>query len=161
MRCNKVQSRHLWDDRDRKLMGLTFAGLSEIPQLPDELQWKLFPMFLSCWGWILICLIPQPASKHPGLLTFYSQGPKIYGALSLNYSNIRYYICWISNLAILSNSYNSTLVVPHCACVCSIRWYHGSLSRSEAESLLTLCKECSYLVRNSQTNRLDYSLSLR
>uniref|UniRef100_A0A3B5A6X5 SH2 domain-containing adapter protein D-like n=1 Tax=Stegastes partitus TaxID=144197 RepID=A0A3B5A6X5_9TELE len=40
-------------------------------------------------------------------------------------------------------------------------WYHGSLSRSEAESLLTLCKECSYLVRNSQTNRSDYSLSLR
>ncbi|KAM7410008.1 hypothetical protein PAMA_001466 [Pampus argenteus] len=40
-------------------------------------------------------------------------------------------------------------------------WYHGSLSRSEAESLLTLCKECSYLVRNSQTNRCDYSLSLR
>ncbi|XP_068591050.1 SH2 domain-containing adapter protein F-like isoform X2 [Cebidichthys violaceus] len=40
-------------------------------------------------------------------------------------------------------------------------WYHGSLSRSEAESLLTLCKECSYLVRNSQTNRTDYTLSLR
>ncbi|XP_043079230.1 src homology 2 domain containing transforming protein D, b isoform X3 [Puntigrus tetrazona] len=40
-------------------------------------------------------------------------------------------------------------------------WYHGSLSRSEAESLLTLCKECSYLVRNSETSRLDYSLSLR
>nr|XP_020462679.1 SH2 domain-containing adapter protein D-like isoform X2 [Monopterus albus] len=40
-------------------------------------------------------------------------------------------------------------------------WYHGSLSRSEAESLLTLCKECSYLVRNSQSNRSDYSLSLR
>lgn len=43
----------------------------------------------------------------------------------------------------------------------SFRWYHGSLSRSEAESLLTLCKECSYLVRNSETSRLDYSLSLR
>lgn len=41
------------------------------------------------------------------------------------------------------------------------RWYHGSLSRSEAESLLTLCKESSYLVRNSQTCRNDYSLSLR
>ncbi|XP_038854616.1 src homology 2 domain containing transforming protein D, b [Salvelinus namaycush] len=40
-------------------------------------------------------------------------------------------------------------------------WYHGALSRSEAESLLTLCKECSYLVRNSQTSRNDYSLSLR
>ncbi|XP_037530609.1 src homology 2 domain containing transforming protein D, b [Nematolebias whitei] len=42
-----------------------------------------------------------------------------------------------------------------------VSWYHGSLSRSEAESLLTLCKECSYLVRNSQTNRSDYTLSLR
>ncbi|XP_047231715.1 src homology 2 domain containing transforming protein D, b isoform X2 [Girardinichthys multiradiatus] len=40
-------------------------------------------------------------------------------------------------------------------------WYHGSLSRSEAESLLTLCKECSYLVRNSQNNRSNFSLSLR
>ncbi|KAM4542561.1 SH2 domain-containing adapter protein F-like isoform 2-T2 [Odontesthes bonariensis] len=40
-------------------------------------------------------------------------------------------------------------------------WYHGALSRSEAESLLTLCKENSYLVRNSQTCRNDYSLSLR
>nr|XP_015221172.1 PREDICTED: SH2 domain-containing adapter protein D isoform X1 [Lepisosteus oculatus] len=40
-------------------------------------------------------------------------------------------------------------------------WYHGAISRSEAEALLTLCKECSYLVRNSQTCRADYSLSLR
>ncbi|XP_056127679.1 src homology 2 domain containing transforming protein D, a [Rhinichthys klamathensis goyatoka] len=40
-------------------------------------------------------------------------------------------------------------------------WYHGALTRSEAESLLTLCKECSYLVRKSQTIRNDYSLSLR
>ncbi|XP_029316700.1 src homology 2 domain containing transforming protein D, a [Cottoperca gobio] len=40
-------------------------------------------------------------------------------------------------------------------------WYHGALSRSEAESLLTLCKESSYLVRNSQTCRNNYSLSLR
>ncbi|XP_055020760.1 src homology 2 domain containing transforming protein D, b [Boleophthalmus pectinirostris] len=40
-------------------------------------------------------------------------------------------------------------------------WYHGSLSRSDAEALLTLCKECSYLVRTSQTNHTDYSLSLR
>ncbi|XP_062252195.1 src homology 2 domain containing transforming protein D, b [Platichthys flesus] len=40
-------------------------------------------------------------------------------------------------------------------------WYHGSLSRSEAESLLMLCKECSYLVRNSQATRSDFSLSLR
>ncbi|XP_063048523.1 SH2 domain-containing adapter protein F-like, partial [Engraulis encrasicolus] len=40
-------------------------------------------------------------------------------------------------------------------------WYHGTLTRSDAESLLTLCKECSYLVRNSQSSRMDYSLSIR
>uniref|UniRef100_A0A3B5MGV7 SH2 domain-containing protein n=1 Tax=Xiphophorus couchianus TaxID=32473 RepID=A0A3B5MGV7_9TELE len=40
-------------------------------------------------------------------------------------------------------------------------WYHGALSRSEAESLLTLCKESSYLVRKSQTCQNDFSLSLR
>lgn len=40
-------------------------------------------------------------------------------------------------------------------------WYHGALSRCEAESLLTLCKESSYLVRNSQGCPTDYSLSLR
>lgn len=40
-------------------------------------------------------------------------------------------------------------------------WYHGTLSRSEAETLLTLCKESSYLVRTSQTSKSDYSLSLR
>lgn len=51
-------------------------------------------------------------------------------------------------------------VAAACMFVC-YRWYHGALTRSEAESLLTLCKECSYLVRNSQTSRNDYSLSLR
>ncbi|XP_058472323.1 SH2 domain-containing adapter protein F-like [Solea solea] len=40
-------------------------------------------------------------------------------------------------------------------------WYHGALSRSEAETLLTLCKENSYLVRKSQSCHDDYSLSLR
>ncbi|KAG5851311.1 hypothetical protein ANANG_G00091790 [Anguilla anguilla] len=40
-------------------------------------------------------------------------------------------------------------------------WYHGALPRADAEALLTLCKECSYLVRSSQTSRTDYSLSLR
>uniref|UniRef100_A0A3Q3E2R2 Src homology 2 domain containing transforming protein D n=1 Tax=Hippocampus comes TaxID=109280 RepID=A0A3Q3E2R2_HIPCM len=40
-------------------------------------------------------------------------------------------------------------------------WYHGALNRSEAETLLTLCKESSYLVRNSQTSCNDFSLSLR
>ncbi|KAJ1205492.1 hypothetical protein NDU88_000926 [Pleurodeles waltl] len=39
-------------------------------------------------------------------------------------------------------------------------WYHGAISRTDAENLLRLCKECSYLVRNSQTSKHDYSLSL-
>lgn len=40
-------------------------------------------------------------------------------------------------------------------------WYHGAISRTDAENLLRLCKECSYLVRNSQTSKHDYSLSLK
>ncbi|XP_030050302.1 SH2 domain-containing adapter protein B [Microcaecilia unicolor] len=40
-------------------------------------------------------------------------------------------------------------------------WYHGAISRTDAENLLRLCKECSYLVRNSQTCKHDYSLSLK
>uniref|UniRef100_A0A8D0H073 Src homology 2 domain containing transforming protein D n=1 Tax=Sphenodon punctatus TaxID=8508 RepID=A0A8D0H073_SPHPU len=40
-------------------------------------------------------------------------------------------------------------------------WFHGTISRADAEGLLTLCKEGSYLVRNSETSRNDYSLSLR
>lgn len=43
--------------------------------------------------------------------------------------------------------------------VCS--WYHGAISRTDAESLLRLCKEASYLVRNSETSKNDYSLSLK
>ncbi|XP_028812225.1 SH2 domain-containing adapter protein F isoform X1 [Denticeps clupeoides] len=40
-------------------------------------------------------------------------------------------------------------------------WYHGAISRTDAESLLRLCKEASYLVRNSETSRNDFSLSLK
>ncbi|KAM8962082.1 SH2 domain-containing adapter protein B [Pelodytes ibericus] len=40
-------------------------------------------------------------------------------------------------------------------------WYHGAISRTDAENLLRLCKECSYLVRNSQTSKHDFSLSLK
>ncbi|XP_069758616.1 SH2 domain-containing adapter protein F-like isoform X2 [Narcine bancroftii] len=39
-------------------------------------------------------------------------------------------------------------------------WYHGAISRTDAENLLRLCKEASYLVRNSETTKNDYSLSL-
>ncbi|XP_060038028.1 SH2 domain-containing adapter protein D [Erinaceus europaeus] len=39
-------------------------------------------------------------------------------------------------------------------------WFHGPLSRADAENLLSLCKEGSYLVRLSETSQ-DCSLSLR
>lgn len=41
------------------------------------------------------------------------------------------------------------------------RWYHGSITRIEAESLLRVHQEGSYLVRNSESTKQDYSLSLK
>ncbi|XP_055953690.1 uncharacterized protein LOC129989279 isoform X2 [Argiope bruennichi] len=40
-------------------------------------------------------------------------------------------------------------------------WYHGSISRLDAENLLRVLKEGSYLVRNSESSKQDYSLSLK
>ncbi|XP_058019589.1 SH2 domain-containing adapter protein D [Ahaetulla prasina] len=40
-------------------------------------------------------------------------------------------------------------------------WFHGPISRAEAETFLTLCREGSYLVRSSKASRSEYSLSLR
>ncbi|ESN92347.1 hypothetical protein HELRODRAFT_89619 [Helobdella robusta] len=42
-----------------------------------------------------------------------------------------------------------------------IRWYHGPITRQEAESRLRNEREGSYLIRNSESNRLDYSLSIK
>ncbi|KAJ7311196.1 hypothetical protein JRQ81_006806 [Phrynocephalus forsythii] len=40
-------------------------------------------------------------------------------------------------------------------------WYHGTLSRADAEGLLRLCREASYLVRNSESSHDAFSLSLK
>lgn len=40
-------------------------------------------------------------------------------------------------------------------------WYHGTLSRVEAESLLRNADEGAFLVRNSESAKHDYSLSLK
>src|SRR6218665_975318 len=40
-------------------------------------------------------------------------------------------------------------------------WYHGSISRVDAENLLRVHREGSYLVRTSESNKLDYSLSVK
>lgn len=41
------------------------------------------------------------------------------------------------------------------------RWYHGALTRIEAESTLRPLMEGSFLVRNCESARNDYSLSLK
>ena len=41
------------------------------------------------------------------------------------------------------------------------RWYHGNISRIEAEAALRLHPSGSYLVRNCESARKDYSLSLK
>lgn len=41
------------------------------------------------------------------------------------------------------------------------RWYHGAISRIEAEKTLRPLIEGSFLVRNSESTRQDYSLSLK
>uniref|UniRef100_A0ABK0LDE1 Src homology 2 domain containing E n=1 Tax=Rattus norvegicus TaxID=10116 RepID=A0ABK0LDE1_RAT len=40
-------------------------------------------------------------------------------------------------------------------------WYHGSISRAEAESRLQPCKEAGYLVRNSESGNSKYSIALK
>ena len=46
--------------------------------------------------------------------------------------------------------------------LCSLpSWYHGALSRTEAESTLRHCAEGSYLVRSLHLARHQYSLALK
>ncbi|XP_021483132.1 SH2 domain-containing adapter protein E isoform X1 [Meriones unguiculatus] len=40
-------------------------------------------------------------------------------------------------------------------------WYHGTISRAEAESRLQPCKEAGYLVRNSESGNSRYSIALK
>ncbi|XP_004619318.2 SH2 domain-containing adapter protein E [Sorex araneus] len=40
-------------------------------------------------------------------------------------------------------------------------WYHGSISRAEAEGLLQPCREAGYLVRNSESGNSRYSIALK
>uniref|UniRef100_A0A674HU03 Src homology 2 domain containing transforming protein D n=1 Tax=Taeniopygia guttata TaxID=59729 RepID=A0A674HU03_TAEGU len=52
----------------------------------------------------------------------------------------------------------------HRGCPCDPavpRWYHGPIGRAGAETLLALCREGSFLVRDCETSPDDYSLSLR
>ncbi|XP_061451940.1 SH2 domain-containing adapter protein F-like isoform X2 [Rhineura floridana] len=65
--------------------------------------------------------------------------------------------CWLSmehGLA-FGERVNPTLPLE------SQAWYHGTLSRVDAEGLLQLCREASYLVRNSESSHDALSLSLK
>lgn len=62
---------------------------------------------------------------------------------------------FLCSILLCSSSFSSPFPIIHCS------WYHGAISRTDAEGLLRLCKEASYLVRNSETSKNDYSLSLK
>lgn len=47
------------------------------------------------------------------------------------------------------------------SCVCLCRWYHGVITRDQAELLLRNQIDRSFLVRISESCRTDYSLSLK
>ncbi|XP_012863193.1 SH2 domain-containing adapter protein E, partial [Echinops telfairi] len=40
-------------------------------------------------------------------------------------------------------------------------WYHGAITRAEAETLLQPCREAGYLVRNSESGNSRYSIALK
>ncbi|XP_053560436.1 SH2 domain-containing adapter protein E isoform X2 [Bombina bombina] len=40
-------------------------------------------------------------------------------------------------------------------------WYHGAVTRAEAESRLLSCREASYLLRNSESGNSKYSIALK
>lgn len=42
-----------------------------------------------------------------------------------------------------------------------VSWYHGSITRVDAECTLRPLREGSFLVRNCESSRNDFSLSLK
>lgn len=42
-----------------------------------------------------------------------------------------------------------------------LSWYHGCVTRQEAEFQLQSCREASFLVRNSESDNSKYSIALK
>lgn len=58
-------------------------------------------------------------------------------------------------------AYNTSALIDATIPLDRQSWYHGSISRIEAETTLRPLNEGSFLVRNSESTRQDYSLSLK
>ncbi|XP_053211574.1 myb-like protein A [Panonychus citri] len=58
-------------------------------------------------------------------------------------------------LPVVSEDIDTTLILEKQG------WYHGSITRLDAENLLRKMKEGSYLIRNCESTKQDYSLSLK
>ena len=62
-------------------------------------------------------------------------------------------ILYVSDLRSLSLSPPPPLAPPS--------WYHGSVSRQQAEAQLQRCREASFLVRDSESGTSKYSIALK
>uniref|UniRef100_A0A667YYZ1 Src homology 2 domain containing E n=1 Tax=Myripristis murdjan TaxID=586833 RepID=A0A667YYZ1_9TELE len=51
--------------------------------------------------------------------------------------------------------------VPLPLLCCKAIWYHGSVSRQQAEAQLQRCREASFLVRDSESGTSKYSIALK
>lgn len=70
-------------------------------------------------------------------------------------------VLYATDLLSLSSSAQTTpppQFPPHLA---SPSWYHGSVSRQQAEAQLQRCREASFLVRDSESGTSKYSIALK
>lgn len=52
-------------------------------------------------------------------------------------------------------------VMSNCPSLSCLSWYHGCVTRQEAEFQLQPCREASFLVRNSESDNSKYSIALK
>lgn len=63
-------------------------------------------------------------------------------------------------MAVWGGSWVTSQCPPPSPCP-SCSWYHGAITRAEAETRLQACKEAGYLVRTSETGSGKYSIALK
>ncbi len=66
---------------------------------------------------------------------------------------------YVSDLLSLSLHLPLPLSLP--SSLASPSWYHGSVSRQQAEAQLQRCREASFLVRDSESGTSKYSIALK